>query len=88
MPNWCSNTTTVYGSVDDLTKFVEAVKCDERSDEVASDLSSFPEARIFDKLLPFPENGHATTPSGVGNVFAFHTRRNQVEWELSTSPRA
>tara|TARA_R110002051_G_scaffold158392_1_gene229740 strand:+ start:458 stop:1165 length:708 start_codon:yes stop_codon:yes gene_type:complete len=70
MPNWCSNTTTVYGSVDDLTKFVEAVKCDERSDEVASDLGSFPEARIFDRLLPFPENGHATTPSGVGNVFA------------------
>ena len=70
MPNWCSNTTTVYGSVDDLTKFVEAVKCDERSDEVASDLGSFPEARIFDKLLPFPENGHATTPSGACQVFA------------------
>ena len=70
MPNWCSNTTTVYGSVDDLTKFVEAVKCDERSDEVASDLDGFPEARIFDRLLPFPENGHTTTPSGVATVFA------------------
>lgn len=70
MPNWCSNTTTVYGSVDDLTKFVEAVKCDERSDEVASDLDGFPEARIFDRLLPFPENGHTTTTSGVVTVFA------------------
>ena len=74
MPNWCSNTTTVYGSVDDLTKFVEAVKCDERSDEVASDLGSFPEARIFDRLLPFPENGHATLTQtngqNLGNVFA------------------
>jgi len=70
MPNWCSNTTTVYGSVDDLTKFVEAVKCDERSDEVATDRGAFPEARIFDRLLPFPENGHATTPNGGCTVFA------------------
>lgn len=74
MPNWCSNTTTVYGSVDDLTKFVEAVKSDERSDDVASDLDEFPEARIFHRLLPFPENGHATLTQtngqDLGNVFA------------------
>ena len=74
MPNWCSNTTTVYGSVDDLTKFVEVVKSDERSDEVASDLDGFPEARIFATLLPFPENGHKNIelPDGGtgGSVFA------------------
>ena len=74
MPNWCSNTTTVYGSVDDLTKFVEAVKCDERSDDVASDLGDFPEAQIFGRLLPFPENGHEpliqTNGKELGGVFS------------------
>ena len=42
--------------------------------EVASDLDSFPEARIFHSLLPFPENGHATlhqtNGQNLGSVFA------------------
>ena len=61
MPNWCENSMSVFGDVETLNKFAEAITSKEHKsayDGTAYELKDNEVfVTIFDNLLPMPKNG-------------------------------
>tara|TARA_B100000029_G_scaffold455373_1_gene482584 strand:+ start:12300 stop:13010 length:711 start_codon:yes stop_codon:yes gene_type:complete len=61
MPNWCENSMTVFGEVETLNKFAEAITSKERENVYEGTAYELKDneisVTIFSNLLPAPENG-------------------------------
>jgi Ferredoxin-like domain in Api92-like protein len=61
MPNWCENDLTVIGELDELKKFMEAVKGEEKDYED----NIVPLVLDFNKIVPMPEELRNTSSPGT-----------------------